>query len=532
MQAVATRLQVRTDDTERTQEQLLYSEFDGGSIMMNQSLLDQPSSLRAVRSKWILFSALGLLVCVVSSLVIFPRIAKTEFSADEPGWISSGYYYTTLAQKRDLDWDKWFCRDCGGFGRLNLHVGEYLFGIPMKIEKDSASPAFFGFYDVEHSYEENFRAGVIPPPAILIQARQVAAFFGVLCCLMIFAVGFWAYNPWVGLISSVLLLTNSVFLKLSGQAMTDAFYNFFLLSICLALVVTARVRSKKAILFLVCVTGVLTALACSVKITGLLLGTGFFLGLIGWRFWRARTGKKEMALTLAAFFVCCLGTVYLLNPFFWPSWNQMSGSEVVREVKSFSHDVSTKKIIPWHRQDLEQASFDYPQLRNLSHPIEFPLLFGRWSHELHRHLDAGLANWNGNRLVRLHETLFQLSVPLAPASDSSLAVTGAGFLVNGIAFLIAAFTVAGVYFLALSARSNGTHVVLLVALCVNYSLIVLFMGLNWDRYYLPTMISVALVGGVGFYEIARRTIHLADLKRVSGTSAKSKGTLSERPTTV
>jgi hypothetical protein len=100
---------------------------------MDQSVLDQTSLPRAVRSKWLQFVALGLLVCVASALVIFPRIAKTEFSADEPGWISSGYYYTTLAQKRDLDWDKWFCRECEGFGRLNLHVGEYLFGIPRKI---------------------------------------------------------------------------------------------------------------------------------------------------------------------------------------------------------------------------------------------------------------------------------------------------------------------------------------------------------------------------------------------------------------
>jgi Dolichyl-phosphate-mannose-protein mannosyltransferase len=501
-------------------------------MMMDQSVLDQTSSVRTVRSKWVLFAALGLLVCVVSALVIFPRVAKTEFSEDEPGWIASGYYYTTLAQNRDFDWDKWFCRDCQGFGRLNLHMGQYLFGIPLKIEKDSASPAFFGFYDVERPYEENLRAGVVPPPAILIQAREVAAFFGVLCCLMIFAVGFWAYNPWVGLIASGLLLANSVFQKLSGQAMTDDFYNFFLLSICLALVITTKVRNKKTILLLVCLTGVLTALACSVKITGLLLGTGFFLGLNAWRFWRSRTGIKEMAVTLAAFFVCCFATVYVLNPFFWPTWSQLSGGEVVRELKSFSHDVSTKKIVLSHRHDLEQASFDYPQLRNLSHPVEFPLLFGRWNHELRRHLDAGLANWHGNRLVRLHETLFQLSVPLAPASDNSFAVNGVGLAVNGVAFLLAILTGAGIYFLVLSARSNDAHVVLLLALCVNYSLIVLFMGLNWDRYYLPTMISVALVASVGLYEIARRVIKVGDPKHVRGMSKKSQKSLSERPTTV
>jgi len=496
---------------------------------MDQSVLDQTpwrlSLLRAVRSKWILFAALGVLVCVASALVIFPRIAKTEFSADESGWISSGYYYTTLAEKRDVDWDKWFCRKCGGFGRLNLHVGEYLFGIPLKIEKDSGSQAFFGFYDVDHSYEENFRAGLVPPPVILSQARSVAAFFGVLCCLLVFAVGFWAYNPWVGLVASGLLLTNSVFLKITAQAMTDAFYNFFLLSVCLTLVITAKARNKKAILLGVCLTGVLTGLACSVKITGILLGAGFFLGATGWRFWRARAGEKEMALTLAAFFFCCLSTVYVLNPFFWPSWNQMSGSEVVREWKSLSHDVTTQKIIPWHRGDLEKAAVDYPQLRNLSHPLEFPLLFGRWNHEMRRHLDRGMANWNGDRLVRLHETLFQLSVPLAMASDNSL-------VVNGVAFLLVALTVAGVYFLALSGRSNGTHVVLLVALCVNYLLIVLFMKINWDRYYLPTMISVELVAGVGLYEIARRAINFADLEQVRDIFVKSKRTLSEKPSSV
>jgi 4-amino-4-deoxy-L-arabinose transferase-like glycosyltransferase len=464
-------------------------------------------------------------VCVASALVIFPRIAKTEFSADEPGWISSAYYYTTLAEKRDFDWDKWFCRECGDFGRLNFHMGEYLFGIRLKIGKDSGSQAFFGFYDVYHSYEENFRAGLVPSPAILSQARSVAAFFGVLCCLLVFAVGFWAYNPWVGLVGSGLLLTNSVFLKVTAQAMTDAFYNFFLLSVCLTLVIRAKARNKKAMFLLVCLAGVLTGMAGSVKITGILLGTGFFLGATGWRFWRARAGKKEMALTLAAFFFCCLSTVYLLDPFFWPSWNRMSGSEVVREWKSLSHDVATKKIIPWRREDLQKAAFDYPQLRNLSHPLEFPLLFGRWNHEMRRQLDLGFANWNGNRLVRLHETLFRLSVPLAMESDNSL-------VVNGVAFLLAALTIAGLYFLALSGRSNGAHVVLLVAWCVNYLLILLFLKLNWDRYYLPTMIFVELVAAVGLYEIASRAINFADLEHVRDIFVKSKRTLSEKPSSV
>jgi hypothetical protein len=61
---------------------------------------------------------------------------------------------------------------------------------------------------------------------------------------------------------------------------------------------------------------------------------------------------------------------------------------------------------------------------------------------------------------------------------------------------------------------------------------VLFMGLNWDRYYLPTMISAELVAAVGAYEVARRVIHFADLEHVRDIFAKNKRTLSEKPTTV
>jgi 4-amino-4-deoxy-L-arabinose transferase-like glycosyltransferase len=471
---------------------------------MNQAVLDQtPSGLspvQAPRSRWILFAALGLLVCVISALVIFPKVNTTEFSTDEPGWIASGYYYTTLAENGDLDWNKWFCQECHGFGRLNLHVGQYLYGIPMKIEKSGSGPEFFGFYDVDQSYEANARAGAVPSPAILKQARQIAAFFGVLCCLAIFAVGFWAYNPWVGVIAAALLVTNSVFLKIASQAMTDTFYNLFLMSVCLTLVFLVRVRAPRTTFVLVCLAGFLTALACSVKITGMLVGAGFFLGSMAWRYWRAdtwrtRSGQKEIALAVVAFFAVCLAVVYLLNPFFWPSWNKA----VWQEGRSFVHDVSTKKVVPWHRVDLENAAFAYPELRNLSHPVEFPLLFGRWSHELQRHLDRGWAGWDGPRLLVLHRTLFQQAVPFAWPSKSAV-------YVDIGALLLAALTFAGIYFLARSAMASPTAVVLLVTLVVNYLLIVLFMKLNWDRYYLPTTTSVDVIAGVGAYELVRRAL--------------------------
>ena len=153
----------------------------------------------------------------------------------------------------------------------------------------------------------------------------------------------------------------------------------------------------------------------------------------------------ELFLSIHIFFVVCFATIYILNPFFWPSWTQLHTGDAVHELTSFSHDVTTRKIVLWHQEDLRRAEFQYPQLRNLSHPLEFPLLFGRWSHEMHRQLAMGLANWNGSRSLRLNKSLFQLSVPLATVTngfdgtsvlmkqmppDNSWAVSGFAFTVG------------------------------------------------------------------------------------------------------
>jgi hypothetical protein len=473
--------------------------FDGWDMTMQATMLEQAparlSSMDASRVRWAIFVALAVLVSVASGWMLFSRVGTMEFSSDEPGWIASSYYYTELARSGETDWNKWFCRECEGFGRLNLHVGQYLFGIPLEMARDRSAPPFAAYYNVDYSYEENVRLGQVPPAAIMRQARKVAAFFGVLCCVTIFAIGFWTYNAWAGLVAAGLLMTNAVFLKVSSQAMTDSFYNFFLLSVCLTLVAMVKLWDRRARWFLICLAGVLTGLACSVKITGILVGAGFFLGVLLWCWVRQRTATRQAALSLAAFFAVSLFVVYVLDPFFWPSYSQ----KVWQEGAAFAHDVSTKKIVPWHRVELENAAFTYPELRNMTHPLEFPLLFGRWSHELHRHLERGWAGWNGPRLPILHKTLFTQSVPFAWRFHSP------GY-VGVMATLLAGCTLAGIYFLFRARMQDASYMVLLVVLLVNYLLIVLFMKLNWDRYYLPTTTAVYVIAGVGAYELVRRAI--------------------------
>jgi hypothetical protein len=50
---------------------------------------------------------------------------------------------------------------------------------------------------------------------------------------------------------------------------------------------------------------------------------------------------------------------------------------------------------------------------------------------------------------------------------------------------------------------DESHFVPLLYLLVNYLLIVVFLKLNWNRYYLPTIIAVDLISAAGIYGIAR-----------------------------
>lgn len=457
----------------------------------------------------------GAGVCFVSALVLFPRIGNTDlrgaaFSVDEPGWIAASYYYTDLVRNGDFEWQKWNCPNCGlgsSYGSLNMHLGEWLIGAPLEMDSRTKHRRFSGYYDVDNSLENNIRLGQVPPADILVQARTGPAFFGVLCCLLAFTIGFWACNVFVGLLASSLVLMNPVFLKVSAQVMTDTFYNFFLLCCCLAALAAFKTRNGKRLLLLVCFYGVMTGLACSVKVTGLIAGGLLFVLVAGWRFYTRRSGRREMFVSLALFAVFTMVTVYALNPLFWPSVREMRGGAIVQELRSLSETVVASKSIPWHSRNAFLADNRYPQLENLSHPLELPLLFPRWRHMMLEQQSRGWDNWDGPRLISLHKALIEFSIPAVVRSRGNLIVTSC---VSGLFILFAAMGMASLLHagpLKRSFRGDDSRRVLLLYFLANYLLIVLFMKLNWDRYYLPTIIALELVVALGIYEVVVRGYH-------------------------
>lgn len=444
-----------------------------------------------IRARWGIFWILSLAICLLSAAILFPKIPRNEFYGDEAGWISAGYYYTDLVRHLDFDRRKWDSPALDTFGSINMHVGEWLIGIPLEIDPQTRTRRFLGFYEFRLPLQWNIEHRNVPPRDILLRARFAPALFGVLCCFLVFSIAYWTFNVWAGLVAAALLLASSLFTTLATEAMTDVFYNFFLLAGCLGLVALSKsfsntsstspsgVTHKRRALILICVCGVLAGLACSVKITGLVIAGMLFLAVMiqqhGFRV--ARSQRKEFVLIVAAFSFCALLTVYALNPYFWPSWRDFNTKALIQEVQA----LKSRGIVA----GVSHPNGNYPQLANLGQPLQLPLLYFRWRSMMEH--DKKPFEWQGNRFLTFHKNLFSCQMNL-PGEFI--------FIGLGIFALLRKNPRTAPLGIA-PPEYDRARMIPLLYFAFNYVFILLFMIDNWARYYLPTMIAGHLLAAVG-----------------------------------
>ena len=386
------------------------------------------------------FLAALIAVGLSSSAVLLSHIATPPLQTDELGWIASSYYYTDLLVGRDSDWERWEGAHLENFGSMNPHLGQWMIGLPLAIEPTQTRSAFFTVYSADLSPA----SGIVPPLEVLLAARRTSAAYGVLCCLVVFVLGYAVGNIWIGGLSAFLLLANPLFVKIATTALTDIHYNLFLACLGAAALLLVLDRYRKRLLPAAGVCGVLTGLVCSVKILGILVGTLLFLSVLVYRRAAAGLENRRAIRCLLIFWGSALSVVYLLNPYYWPL----------------------------------QSRF--------SHLLEFPQLFRRWHWLQVRQEMLPVSSWHGNRLWTLHERLF---------------IDLASFRFEWM-FLIAGAVVCSRK-IARAARMRQTSAWSVPLLCflANYFILLALVRLNWDRYYLPAVIAGRTLAAAGIYEI-------------------------------
>jgi hypothetical protein len=413
---------------------------------------------------------LVVLVATAAIAILVPRTEDTPFHGDESGWISSAYHYTDLIRTFDFTPGKWQCGECGAWGSLNLHVGQWLIGVPLVADPQIRGRRFSGYYDFDLSLEDNTAQGRVPPRDILLKGRRAVAVVGVLCCLLVFAIGDLAYGPAVGVLAAVLLLTNRLFVVHATRTLTDVHYSFFLLASCLAVMLLARLgraRSFRAVAAAAATAGVLVGLATSVKVTAIVIGSLMYVGVV-----YAFVDRTARLVATVAFCASIILVIYGLNPYFWIDASDLKPRTLIQEIGLLSREVRTSSV------NIESAPARFPQVFHLA---RFPLVFVRWNRLMNSQLQNPAYRWNGSRIRILHENLL---------------FRYASFRGEWL-FLAVGVSLAAVY-----GTSRTPSAVALIYLFVNYGFILVFMKLNWERYYLPTVIAIQLFAAFGVIAVA------------------------------
>lgn len=404
-----------------------------------------------------LFVVLSAWVFLLSDLTLFTHIKTSEFHGDETGWISSGYYYSGLLLKADTNREHWRGDGYENFGYNNMVLGKWMIGLPLIACSVPGGPWLRQYYHFDEADEENVVQGHLPPPMILLWARSFVAMVGAACCVLVFLVGSLSYSIRVGALATLLVLTNRLFILCVTRAMTDAHYNFFLLATFLAALLFLESKAYRPRWLLASVCGLLTGLACSVKITGILLGSALFAAIVfyvygssglGWK--QGLKHRNEIKYSLILFAGVALGTVYGLNPNFWPVFHL--------------HSLSLQPM--WN----------------------FPQMFIDLSNLMESQKDAPSASWLGDRPLTLNRELF-LTYATFPGEWF---LCGLGFAASS-KIIYAAWK-----------RGEATGSALpMLYFVVNFGFIFMFQKLNWDRYYLPTVIATQILAAVGVCELGR-----------------------------
>ncbi|HEB72221.1 MAG TPA: phospholipid carrier-dependent glycosyltransferase [Nitrospirae bacterium] len=434
--------------------------------------------------------ALGLLALFVlttslTGYILFSNVTKTSFHGDEPGWISEGFYYVDLLIKRDFDREKWLNRKARGWGAFNLPLGKYIIGAPITIysSRHWDGKKYYGFYQWNGGgYKEQKRKGNVPPDEILFTARRVTAFFGALTVGIVFILGYLTYNVWAGVIASFLLMFNGLFVETSTRAMIDIFYNFFMILFCIVAVWFLKSSTRWRRIFSSALFGVVVGLACSVKLTGIIIGAILFGLLSVYKMYVENKSRSDAANWVLVAMISSLVVIYALNPLFWISFGKIDAGALIKESRPLYKEVVREGI----RKDEMYAR--YPQFANITKPFDFFNMFFRWKNN-----NKWQTIWNKGKMWKQSKAI---------EFNSDFLFKHATIWFQWIFFFLG-FTIFTVKIIKSIRQSKVSPLsVTLFFFLVNYIFLFSTLGVNWGRWYMAIIISGDIIAAVGIYEAA------------------------------
>lgn len=451
-------------------------------------------------------------IFLISAFVLFPStsLEQNPLHADEPGWMASGYIHVELLAnlliKGKLDLNLWKQQD--SYFNMNGNVGKWILGFPIwsyfhTIEPERTFPyhelTISSFQALSKTIFEEIKKDNEPIKKVILLSRTVSVLFGALCCVVISMIARKLNKPLMGFTTVILLLSNNLFIKHATKAIMDIYYLFFLLCLCLILAQSSTEKSKWAVSkYQSILSGVFSALAGSVKIIGLLVG-GFFFILILFFKKMISQRKEKLIRPLISFILSAIAIVYLLNPQFWVL--PLSMRESVQESKVLAASLLGRL----HGDQVSIQLSSYPHLMEL---IKLPHIFLEWNYimkeqqeniskgiwglnqqEFGMRIDDQVLKQDASRLLKINKHFFYLHSPFP--------------------FVQIPFFIFGIIFCLMDMKKKAFQKQVSISVApflffvANYIFILFTMKLNWDRYFLTTVVAAQMLTAIGIVGIGK-----------------------------
>jgi hypothetical protein len=217
-------------------------------------------------------------------------------------------------------------------------------------------------------------------------------------------------------------------------------------------------------------------MATSIKVTGLVVGGSTLLAALLYRAIALRSPVRDVLRSVLALTLATVGTILLLNPLFWPEPGKVDVPVLAAEVRTLPAVVAATGIRSvCHR--------NRPQLANLCRLVAFPAMYPRWKKQLTYHQPKDPDWYFFRRPYRAMHDAFLKTFATVPYEWI--------FLPVGLAFCVKR-GVEGV-----RQKRSDPAVVPALFFVANYALLLLFLPLDWDRYYLTLVIAAKMLIAIG-----------------------------------
>jgi len=429
----------------------------------------------------------------VSFFILLPRVHTTSINGDETGWIVYGRSYADLLIRGDFDRGSWEMPEAGTFGEINLHLGKLLIGLPVEFYRIHRElPVYSGTYQWELPLKVNKAIGGVPPQPLLLLGRGINVVFAALICTLILVAVSRLVGAIAGLVATTSLLFNELFAISATRAMTDMAYNFFLLLALIGVVGFSRSHKANFHYLSALAVGIAGGLAACVKfagfpLTGLLL---FLVVVLSW--WLEKIKLREAVMSLAIAFTAGMATIYGLTPNYWPNFSKFNPTVIGREVYEIvvkqpelpgpnGEPTSFLALLDEERPAQQEILVRYPALASTILPLtEYFRLPWRWE-KLYAQMRADkvlprTTMWNITFNYFLQYRAYSGEI-----------------LLLGLSIGLCAWH----SYVGLRGRTLTPSAILLIFTSLHFLFVLLNMKMEFDRYYLPSVIGAALIIGCG-----------------------------------